>query len=85
MKFLDSGKTMVRLRVACKTRKKDGDRWTDGDEARSSTWSCGLRSPTISSKWGSRRARRWCSFTLRSAKRQYEKDGEKRSSLNQHR
>ena len=33
VKFLDNGKTMVRLRVAAKTRKKDGDRWTDGESS----------------------------------------------------
>ena len=33
VKFLDNGKSMVRLRVAAKTRKKDGDRWTDGDSS----------------------------------------------------
>jgi len=78
VKFLDSGKTMVRLRVACKTRKKDGDRWTDGE---SSFFNIVVWAPFSDNfiEMGVQKGETVV-FAGTISERQYEKDGEKRSS-----
>ena len=78
VKFLDNGKTMVRLRVAAKTRKKDGDRWTDGD---SSFFNIVVWSP-FSDNFIEMNVLKGETvvFAGTMQERQYEKDQEKRSS-----
>ena len=78
VKFLDNGKTMVRLRVAAKTRRKDGERWTDGD---SSFFTVVVWSP-FSDNFIEMNVLKGetVGFAGTMQERSYEKDGEKRSS-----
>ena len=78
-KFLDSGKTMVKLRVVAKTRKKVDGSWVDGD---SSFFNVVVWDPFATNLIEAGAIKGDTVFVSgKIRERQFEKDGEKRSTV----
>jgi single-strand DNA-binding protein len=78
-KFLDSGKTMVKLRVVAKTRKKVDGSWIDGDSSFFNVVVWDPFAANLIEAGASKGDTVFVSGKIR--ERQFEKDGEKRSSV----
>jgi len=78
-KFLDSGKTMVKLRVVAKTRKKVDGSWVDGDSSFFNVVVWDPFAANLIEAGASKGDTVFVSGKIR--ERQFEKDGEKRSTV----
>ena len=78
-KFLDSGKTMVKLRVVAKTRKKVDGSWVDGDSSFFNIIVWDPFAANLIEAGVSKGDTIFVSGKIR--ERQFEKDGEKRSTV----
>lgn len=78
-KFLDSGKTMVKLRVVAKTRKKVDGSWIDGDSSFFNVVVWDPFAANLIEAGASKGDTVFVSGKIR--ERQFEKDGEKRSTV----
>tara|TARA_Y100000385_G_scaffold250710_1_gene272957 strand:+ start:5713 stop:6156 length:444 start_codon:yes stop_codon:yes gene_type:complete len=78
-KFLDSGKTMVKLRVVAKTRKKVDGSWIDGDSSFFNVVVWDPFAANLIEAGASKGDTVFVSGKMR--ERQFEKDGEKRSTV----
>lgn len=78
-KFLDSGKTMVKLRVVAKTRKKVDGSWVDGDSSFFNIIVWDPFAANLIEAGVSKGDTVFVSGKIR--ERQFEKDGEKRSTV----
>ena len=78
-KFLDSGKAMVKLRVVAKTRKKVDGSWVDGDSSFFNVVVWDPFATNLIEAGASKGDTVFVSGKVR--ERQFEKDGEKRSTV----